>query len=240
MFTLTEGRTSLNFNRFRNFSVSIQEGSLIVKNIITEEEKIQAYRLRHRVFCEELCWLPQREDKMEIDNYDKSAVFFGVFDNERRLLAFLRVITPEGLFMIEREFSFLVRNGYKIRKQNDTVEISRLCVAPESRNTLILGNFGFHFISVFLYKGVYHWCIRHKVRYLYFVVELKIYRLLRSIGFPCKIIGKPKRMPDGVIAIAGIIDRQEFEALNAIIYPERRNRLYAISINPCSIATATA
>ncbi|MBU0456482.1 MAG: GNAT family N-acetyltransferase [Gammaproteobacteria bacterium] len=191
-------------------------GDFVVKNIVNEEEKIQVYRLRHRIFCEELRWVPQKEEGLEMDDYDKDAIFFGVFNKQKKLVAFLRLILSNGHFMIEREFFSLVYSRHKIRKARDTVEVSRLCVAPEARDRMITGNFGLHNISMLLYKGVYHWCIRHDIRYLYLVVEAKIYRLLRIQGFPCRLIGEPKVMPDKVTAVAAIIYWREFERLSAL------------------------
>jgi len=204
-----------------NSSILIREGKFIVKNITDSFEKIQAYYLRHRIFCQELAWVQPSADYLEIDRYDKNAVFFGVFDKfSHKLLAFLRLIIPEGVFMLEQEFSLLVEPNYIIRKKSDTVEVSRLCVAPEARDKKIIGSFGIYNISMFLYKGVYQWCIKNHVRYLYLVVEHKIYRLLRIRGFPCKMIGKPIQMDNGVVTVAAIMDWREFETLNTQKQPE--------------------
>ncbi len=121
--------------------------------------------------------------------------------------------------MLENEFLSLVAPEHEIRKESDTVEVSRLCVAPEARNANIRGNFGMHGISMLLYKGVYHWCIDNDIRYLYLVVEHKVLRLLCAKGFPCNLIGEPKIMPDGVAAVAALMDWREFERLNAARRP---------------------
>ena len=137
-----------------------------------------------------------------------------------RLLAFIRLILPQTTFMLEREFSLLVGAEHKIRKEDDTVEVSRLCIAPEARDYAVSGSFGSQSLSMLLYKGVYHWCDRWNIRHLYLVVEQKIYRLLHLKGFPCKIIGKPITMPDGVIAVAATMDWREFKILNEIKRPQ--------------------
>ncbi len=206
--------------RSANFSIFIQEGSFTVKNLKDEGEKFQAHCLRHKIFCKELEWVPQSNDTIEIDDYDDNAVFFGIFNEQNSLVAFLRLILPEKDFMIEKVFSFLVESKHKIRKENDTAEISRLCVSPEARNDTVSGNFGIHNISMFLYKGLYHWCLKNNIRCLYLVVEHKVYRLCRAKGFPCELIGQPLTMPDGVKAVAAIMDWREFEALNTVKRPE--------------------
>ncbi|GAB4535684.1 MAG: hypothetical protein Fur0020_03190 [Thermodesulfovibrionia bacterium] len=203
---------------FPDSSIIIQEGNYIVKNLLTEEEKIQAYRLRHKIFCEELKWLPLSGDGLEIDEYDSYSFFFGVFDKKNKINAFARLTLPVGLFMIEKVFPFLIGTGYKIRKEDDTVEISRLCVSQEVRNNL--ENFGYHEILMLLYKSIYYWCIIHNIRYIYLVVEQRFYRLCRIMGFPCKLIGEPVIMPDGLVAVAAIMDWREFESLNKVRRPK--------------------
>lgn len=195
-------------------SVFIKEGEFIVKNIVAAEEIIQAYNLRHKVFSQELGWVPETKNALEADNYDNYAISFGVFNELNKLIAFIRLIPSSAPFMIEKEFLSLVEPEHKIRKEADTVEASRLCVVPEARNDVISGNFGVHSITMLLYKGIYHWCMKNDIRFLYLVVEYKIYRLLCARGFPCQLLGRPTLMPDGVIAVAAIMDWRVFEKIN--------------------------
>ncbi len=199
--------------------IRLDEGDYFVKNLLTEEETVKASHLRYRVFCQELGWLPKSEKELEIDDYDNNAVFFGVFDGQRELLAYLRLIMPESPFMLEREFASLLGHRYKIRKEKDTAEVSRLCLAPKARKNRIFCTSGIYGVSIFLFKGVYHWCIRNGIRYLYAVAEQKIWRLFYAKGFPYKPIGELKKMPDGVIAVALFMDWKEFEILNSARRP---------------------
>ena len=200
-------------SRSKLSSVFLKEGPYSVKNITNNKEKTMAHKLRHRVFSQELGWVPQSKDFMEVDGYDENAVFFGVFDEYQNLKSFLRVVMPQSTFMLEKEFPFLLGENYKVRKENDTVEVSRLCVAPEARSEKASGNFGVHSVSMMLYKGFYHWCLKNSIRYLYLVVEEKVYRLLCAKGFPCKLVGESIVMPDGVIAVAAMLDWREFEEI---------------------------
>lgn len=196
-------------------SIFIREGDLHIKNIVSKSDRLKAHRLRHKIFCQELGWVPGNTNMLEIDDYDKGAIFFGVFDNNDNLKAYLRIVTSDNCFMLEKEFPFLLMDGLKVRKELDTVEVSRLCVAPEARSETFSGNFGVHTNSMLLYKGVYHWCMKNRKQYLYLVVEEKIFRLLCARGFPCKLLGEPKIMPDGVVAVAAMLNWREFEELNA-------------------------
>lgn len=185
-----------------------------VKQLVCENDLFNAYRLRHKIFAEELRWVDTNGKYLEVDGYDKSSVHFGVL-YEDMLLSYLRLIVPGQTFMMEREFIDLVGNDHVIRKANDTCEVSRLCVSPLARSGKIPTNFGDHGVAMHLYKSVYQWCDRNMIRYLYLVVEKKVARMLAMAGFPCKVIGEPKVMPDGVVAVAAMMDWREFEAQNA-------------------------
>ncbi len=200
-------------------SIVLQEEGFTVKTIIDERDKEVAYRLRHRIFCEELKWVLNSTNDMESDEYDDHAVFFGVFDGGGNLVSFLRLIMPGRRFMMEKEFLFLVDPGHRLRKERDTAEISRLCVAPEARHSHRSGNFDVHKISLILFKGVYQWCKINNIRYLYAVTELKVFRLYCLKGFPYRLIGKPATMPDGVTVVAVMLDWYEFETTNAVKKP---------------------
>ncbi len=200
--------------------VCIREGGFTLKTLEGDDENSQAYRLRHRVFSEELGWVPRTTDQRETDEYDSHAVPIGILDAQNRILAYARLVLPDRTFMIEKEFSCLVSSNHKIRKEDDTAEVSRLCVSPEARNTSVSGNLGTHGLSMLLYKGIYHWCARNRVRYIYIVVDYKIYRLFWAKGFPCRPVGEPVAMPDGCIAVAAMVDFEELVSLNTLKRPE--------------------
>lgn len=202
-------------------SILIKEGGFIVKTMEDEKDKIQAYQLRHKIFSEELKWVPKTDDRLEIDVYDNHAVFFGVFDLQNRLLAHMRLVLAENTFMIEREFLLLMGGAHTIRKEKDTAELSRCCITHEARSYIISNKYGRFDIFSFLFKGIYLWCLKNNIRYIYGITDHKVYKLLRIKGFPFKLVDEPRIMPDGVIAMAIIIDWREFEILNKTKRPER-------------------
>jgi N-acyl-L-homoserine lactone synthetase len=203
----------------KSFTVFIQEGGFVVKNLSGDDEMNQAYQLRHKVFSEDLGWVPQSDNFKEKDGYDWHSAHIGVFDKNHRIVAFSRLVLPGTLFMIEKEFSSLIGASHKIRKQHDTTEASRLCVAPEARRMLAQSDFGSHGLSMLAYKGIYHWCIMHNIRFVYMVVELKVYRMLHAKGFHGQMVGEPRTMPDGCVAVAALIDWEDFIAMNTSIRP---------------------
>jgi N-acyl amino acid synthase of PEP-CTERM/exosortase system len=208
------GKRNLN-----EFDLSYNEAEYTVKTIGSESEYYKSFRLRHQVFCEELGWVPKNIEQVEVDDYDDNAIPIGVFDLFGRLYSYLRLIMPGEPFMIEREFLSMVGPGHKIRREDDTAEISRLCIAPDLRREMVHGEYGSHSTSVVLLKGIYKWCKLSGIRYLYAVTEEKIYRLACAKGFPFKLIGEPTHMPDGVVAVAMILDWNEFEAQSALKRP---------------------
>jgi N-acyl amino acid synthase of PEP-CTERM/exosortase system len=200
--------------------LNIKESGFLIKVLTDENEKEQAYRLRYNIFCKELKWVPETETSLEIDAFDDGAVFLGVLNEQNRLMAFIRIIRPENSFMLEEIFSFLVYPEHTIRKESDTVELSRFCLIPEVKNHMTSKNYNTTMLSMFLYKGVYQWCRLNGMRYLYFEVEYKLYELLCKLGFPCELIGPPNNMPDGVLATAIMLDWEKFEAISAESRPE--------------------
>jgi acyl homoserine lactone synthase len=190
------------------------EDNMTVKILTSQAELNQAFRLRHEIFAEELKWVPEDEFGLEIDRYDVNGVHFGVMDMDGNLLAYMRILPTSGPYMLENEFSFLVGRDHDIRHSFDTAEISRLCVSRTARSKVVTGNFGMHSTSILLLKGVYHWSSKEHVRYLYAVTEDKVHRLYRAKGFPFKAIGDVKVMPDGVNAVAIMLDWYEFSMNN--------------------------
>jgi acyl homoserine lactone synthase len=200
--------------------ICIREGGFTLKTLASDDEISQGHRLRHTVFSGELGWVARSESHMEKDEYDSHAIPIGILDARNRLLAYSRLILPDATFMVEKDFSGIVSSTHKVKKEPDTAEVSRLCVSPEARNTSVSGNFGTHSLSMLLYKGIYHWCAGNRIRYVYIVVDYRIYRLFWAKGFPCRPVGEPVAMPDGCVAVAAMVDFEELVALNTARRPE--------------------
>jgi N-acyl-L-homoserine lactone synthetase len=195
-------------------ALNLREGGYVVKTLTTEEELVKSYRLRHLIFSETLRWVSKSPGNLEVDEYDGFAVPFGVFRGDE-MLAYIRLVLSKDYYMLEKDFRVLVRNGHHIRKDPDTGETSRFCVHPEARADKVAG----YNVYMFLFKGLYTWCCTHDVRFLYTVVEEKIYRLLCARGFPCKPVGDSITMEDGTVALAVTVDWREFEMLNTAKRP---------------------
>lgn len=53
----------------RSKDVGLSENGFVVKTL-HGEQRAQSYRLRHTVFAESLTWVPEADDRQEMDLYD--------------------------------------------------------------------------------------------------------------------------------------------------------------------------
>jgi acyl homoserine lactone synthase len=186
------------------------EGDYLVKTLEDEAEWRQAHDLRHKVFAERLKWVPERSDRLESDVYDAWSSTIGVFSQQAKILGLVRMTHAPVPFMLESEFSACLVGAHQVRKELDTAEITRLAVDLDIKER----GPSTHIMQAAI-KGAYQWCLTHDVRYTYIVVEERLFRGLRLMGWPCEAIGKPVALPPaGVVSIAALIDLDEFRYLN--------------------------
>jgi len=180
---------------------------LTVRVLETCEDHLQAFRLRHAIYCTTLAWVKGRPDGLEWDDYEEGSTSIGAFTEDNTLVGVVRLIPSEYPFMLEREFPTLVGPDHRIRKQADTVEVTRLATRR------MLRSHGPSLpISCLLYKGIYHWCCGHDVRYLHLVVETAYLRTLRTWGFPCSALGPARLLDRGAPCVAALLDWEAFRA----------------------------
>lgn len=202
--------------------IAFYEGEFLVKALETKEEMIQAYQLRHRVFAERLKWVPERTDRLEADVYDAWSTSIGVFADRTTLLGLVRMTHAPVPFMLESEFSACLVGNHPVRKETDTVEITRLAVDPSIVDRGLSAR-----LMKTIFKGMYQWCLLHDVRYTYMVVEHRLLRVVQRMGWPCHAIGEPVALPPAkVLSIGGLLDLNEF-------------RLQASASRPCMLEWLT-
>ncbi len=192
-----------------------EEGRFVVKTPLAEEEQLQAYRLRYKVYTEALRWVPASGDDREVDPYDAWATPVGVFSDAGQLVGFSRVLMSPGPFMIEAEFRSCLTHSHEIRKTHDTAEITRLTVDPG------LGEKGLSSrVLLAVIKGLYQVLITHDVRYCYMVIEKRFLRVLRGLGFPCQSISEGVALPPaGVVSVAALLDLEQFRSEASTTHP---------------------
>lgn len=192
-------------------SLAFCEGEFVVKTLEGAELE-QAYRLRHRVYAENLKWVPHSSDQCDIDIYDSWADSVGLFQREGRLVGVIRLLPSVEPFMLEKEFRAFLGSDFQIRKQSDTNEITRLALDPSLSH---LKGLSARILRTLL-KGLYLWTVENGVRYSYMVVEERFLRVLHIMGFPARPISSPIAFPPaGARSIAAMLDWDEFRSENA-------------------------
>jgi len=212
--------------------IAFREGEFFVKALESEEELRQAYHLRHRVFAERLKWVPERNGQIESDVYDAWSTSIGLFSSQLQLLGMVRM-TPAPLpFMLESEFSGCLVGSHHVRKELDTAEITRLAVDPTITDRGLSVK-----VMRTLIKGSYQWCLANDVRYTYVVVENRLIRALRLMGWPCRQIGEPVALPPAdVLSIAALIDLDEFRANATLERPDILEWFSTVDTVPIALA----
>lgn len=196
--------------------IAFYEGRFLIKTLTEQQDLVEAYRLRHKVFADRLQWVPASPIELEIDPYDAWATSVGLFIDNGTLAGLFRILAPPGPFMLESEFRPCLLPGYRLRKEPDTVEITRLTVDPGIHDKGLSSR-----MMLALFKGVYQWSIFNDVRYLYMVVEKRFLRVLRAIGFPCEPISPAVTLPPaGAVSVAAMLDWDQFREESARKHPE--------------------
>lgn len=205
----------------KNHGIDARDG-LIMKErnfmgrILKSDEIEKAYKLRYKIFHEELKWLPLNTEKGDIDKYDKYSIHFGVF-NPEKLVTCSRIILPKGNFMIEEVFKDLIPKNYTLRRGKDTVEISRLLIDQPFRYTN-----DSEIIKMLLFKTIYHWSLKNRIRFWYMSIEVEYLKSIQKI-FPCKQIGEIKFYQPGTASTVALLDLREAETFVAKTNPELYN-----------------
>ncbi len=197
-------------------TIAFYEGRFLVKTLTEQQDLVEAYRLRHKVFVDRLQWVPASPLELEVDAYDAWAISVGLFMGDGTLAGLFRILVPPGPFMLESEFRPCLLPGYRLRKEPDTVEITRLTVDPGIHDKGLSSR-----MMLALFKGVYQWSVFNDVRYLYMVVEKRFLRVLRAIGFPCEPISPAVALPPaGALSVAAVLDWDQFRDESAQKRPE--------------------
>jgi acyl homoserine lactone synthase len=188
--------------------IEVKDGPLSARVLDPDSQRDmgKALTFRHKIFLEELGWSLLDSAGQEIDEYDRNSVHFGAFDNSGCLLGYCRLIFPKNGFMIEKEFADLVRPGYHIRKERDTVEASRFAISKELRGK----EDGFGVIAV-LMRSMYQWAKMNKIRYIYAVCVSDYLSFIQDCFSCCETIGPAHEYQPGISSSAFIFDLDELD-----------------------------
>jgi N-acyl-L-homoserine lactone synthetase len=169
---------------------------------LSPSELREVSELRADVFGRELGWTATQEGGVERDEFDDDSTHLAVLDSQSGVVGAVRLIASRAPWMLDTVFSALGPDG-GIARAADAAEASRLAVHRRWRGKR-LGD-GMRACDL-LYKAAYVYCRIHGIRYLYMVVSDIVLAHMQRAGLPCCAIGAARLMPDGVRAVAVVLD----------------------------------
>ncbi len=148
-----------------------------------QEELNELFRIRYQVYCLEYNYIDKNkfEDELETDQWDPRSVHFVIRDMKEEIAATVRLIqnSPLGL-PIEKHFVFDL--DVRSLSKEQSVEISRFIVTRKYRRKHLM------FILI---KGIYNYVKENNIKYVYSVMDERLYPMLTEMGIPFRRIGKP-------------------------------------------------
>lgn len=147
----------------------------------------QAYRLRRDVFCHELGWVGDPQQKTESDRFDSGVFHLGVRTQDA-LAAYLRIHPFWSQWMIDSVFLQVVPPG-AILHLPGMCEVSRLAVAQEHRRCRFADG---RTAASLLYQLLFAFCRLNGFQTIYMVVTERTLRSLRFQGLPCRTWSTPQ------------------------------------------------
>lgn len=191
---------------------------------LTDTLRKEVFRVRHKVYCEELQYEAIRSNKLEIDEYDAHALHLLIRNSENNeFIGCTRIIRPQsdnpGCFLpfeklcedaLDRaivnplQFSrhkigevsrLAVISSYRRRKGDYNREIN---ISDEDYGTLNRPRFPY--IPIALYFGTVELARINNIDYLFLLTEDRLANHFRKLGADIRIIGDPiehhgKRVP---------------------------------------------
>ena len=170
------------------------------QKFLSMDEMKKAYRVRYKSFFEELGWIPENKMKLDFDKYDEEAVHLGVYAGGD-LISYCRVIDSPQNFMIDKEFNNIV-DGSDIEERS--AEVSRLVTSEKAKK------FEKFAAPLLMYREVYKYMIKNKLRYCYIVVTQQYLKTVQKI-FPFKRIGSSESHPGESLTVAAVLDLRQME-----------------------------
>jgi len=165
--------------------------------------KKSLFRLRHDVFCEELSWVKEQRDCLEMDDYDDLSEHIAVADASNTVIATLRFTGPQHPWMLEDCFPFTSEEDITGLRRQGFAEVSRMAVKEDIRNLSIADGLS---VFDFLLGGALLYADSCAIEKVVVVTTKTIYCHLKRHRWVIQPIGKLVSMPDGCTIGAFSID----------------------------------
>ena len=181
----------------------------------TPELKAEAYKIRYKVYCEDLQYEPADHfpDEMESDRYDQQSIHLLLQHQESKLYAgCVRLIIPQN-HSFSLPFEAVCKNQFNTDavdisnlSRDSMFEVSRLAATSEFRKRKgelktpdgLAPDYearnderrGFPIVPLSLYLGVLGIMCETKLEHLFTMMEPRLARHLRHVGFQFHQIGE--------------------------------------------------
>jgi N-acyl-L-homoserine lactone synthetase len=190
-------------HRFRPNYETFDELNYQLKFQLKGKKLLDSYRLRAKVFCQELKWVGDNNTTFEIDEFDKISNHLGIINAKKDVVGTLRFTAHQHEWFMERYFPQLLPENFDKLKLPTSVEISRMAV---ENNIRACCNAEGKKIVDLLYKGIFQYCQARKITNTYLVVSTAIFRHFRMHRMPIRVISPVVVMPDGVKTVSAVLD----------------------------------
>jgi N-acyl-L-homoserine lactone synthetase len=172
---------------------------------VTQEQKDKAYRLRHKVYSEELKWVPETADGREIDEFDEHAIMVCVEDDRGEVIGTIRIIDSDHQWMSEKYFAHTVTDGIDSIKALSCIESSRNAVALDYR-VKTLGDSGLTVFDLMLCTAMdFTWDILNR-EHVFVTAAPVMGVILKRKGGAVRQVGPIVTMPDKCKIASFVLD----------------------------------
>jgi acyl-homoserine lactone synthase len=182
------------------------------------DEMEQAYRLRHRVFVEELGWTDlAKPDGREIDQFDDEHAVHMLYIEEGQVLGYQRMLPSTRPHLLSEILPELCEGERPVGSH--IWECTRHCVAPGHREK---GRFASPIANALL-SGIVEWGLSRGISTA--IIEIDTYLLLRLVQLYFRMLplGLPRRIANqDVIAVTATFDWRTLERLREMRGNRRR------------------
>ena len=183
---------------------------------VNQQLKEEVFKIRHKVYCEELAFEAISENGQEIDEFDKQSWFLLIEHiPSKTFTSCIRLVTSRNddeLLPIEKFCLNSITNTTlkpHCFQRSEIAEISRLAVTPDFRRrksdnfqgsgtgAISENNYSeaefrcFPFITVGLYMAAATMGINMGIRHVYVMMEPRLARSMKFIGITFKQLGNP-------------------------------------------------
>lgn len=182
------------------------------------DEMEQVFRLRHKVFVEELGWTNlARPDGREIDQFDTKHAVHMLYIEDKQVLGYQRMLPSTRPHLLSDVMPELCEVERPVGPH--IWECTRHCVAPGHRDR---GRFASPIANILL-SGIVEWGLANGVSTAIIEIDPRLLLRLVQLHFRMLPLGLPKKIGNqDVVAVTATFDQRTLERLRELRGNRRR------------------